>query len=85
MTPRTFAIGDVHGSDTALRTLLKSIQPVAADTLIFLGDLVDRGPGTKQVLDEVLRLQNVCCVILVQGNHEEMMLRALTEMHGRCG
>lgn len=74
---RTFAIGDVHGCDTALRTLLEMIKPQTGDTVVFLGDLVDRGPGTKQVLEEVLRLQKVCRVIVIQGNHEEMMLRAL--------
>lgn len=74
---RTFAIGDVHGCDTALQTLLDRIEPQAEDTVVFLGDLVDRGPGTKQVLEQVLTLQQICRTIVIQGNHEEMMLRAL--------
>lgn len=74
---RTFAIGDVHGCDTALQALLQRIEPQADDTLIFLGDLVDRGPGTKQVVQQVLDLHRVCKVIVIQGNHEEMMLHAL--------
>lgn len=74
---RTFAIGDVHGCDTALRTLRAKIEPQEHDTVVFLGDLVDRGPGTRQVLDQVLVLQQRCRVVVIQGNHEEMMLRAL--------
>lgn len=74
---RTIAIGDVHGCDTALQMLLTVVDPEPDDTLVFLGDLVDRGPGTKQVLEQVLRWQRRCQVVVIQGNHEEMMLRAL--------
>lgn len=74
---RTFAIGDVHGCDTALRTLLAKIDPQADDTVVFLGDLVDRGPGTKDVLEQVLQWHRRCRTVVIQGNHEEMMLRAL--------
>jgi serine/threonine protein phosphatase 1 len=74
---RTFAIGDVHGCDTALATLLNRIRPGKDDTVIFLGDLVDRGPGTREVLEQVVELRRQCCTILIQGNHEEMMLGAL--------
>jgi serine/threonine protein phosphatase 1 len=74
---RLFAIGDVHGCDTALRTLLDQINPQLDDTLVFLGDLVDRGPGTKQVLEQVLGLQQVCRIVVIRGNHEAMMLHAL--------
>lgn len=76
-TGRLFAVGDVHGSDTALCVLLARIEPQPDDVIVFLGDLVDRGPGTKQVLDQILDLRRRCRVVLIQGNHEEMMLRAL--------
>jgi serine/threonine protein phosphatase 1 len=75
--PRTLAIGDVHGCDTALATLLDFVAPTADDTVVFLGDLVDRGPGTKQVIEMVLDLESQCRVIVIQGNHEEMLLNAL--------
>ncbi len=75
--PRTFAIGDIHGCDTALDALLQRIDPQADDTLVFLGDLVDRGPGTRQVIEHVLALQRRCRVVAIQGNHEQMMLAAL--------
>ncbi len=40
---RTFAIGDLHVAIILLRRLLDKIQPTAQDTLVFLGDYVDRG------------------------------------------
>ena len=81
--PRALAIGDVHGCNTALDALLKLVAPTAADTVVFLGDLVDRGPGTKQVLDAVLALQEHCRVVVIRGNHEEMMLNALNGLDRR--
>ena len=56
---------------------LESIQPQADDTLITLGDCVDRGPESRQVIDELLRLREKCRVIPLLGNHEEMMLNYL--------
>jgi serine/threonine protein phosphatase 1 len=58
--------------------LLAALAPRADDTLVFLGDLVDRGPGTRQVLDQLLELRRACRVVVIQGNHEEIMLRALS-------
>lgn len=77
MTGRTLAIGDVHGCAMALRTLLGAIAPTQADTVVLLGDLIDRGPDTCDVLEQVLRLQSRCRVVTIRGNHEEMMLQAL--------
>ncbi|STZ09528.1 diadenosine tetraphosphatase [Moraxella caprae] len=48
---RVFAIGDIHGSKVALATLIDGIQPIFDDTLIFLGDYVNRGDDSKGVLD----------------------------------
>lgn len=40
---RTIAIGDVHGCSAALAALVRAIDPTALDTLVFLGDYIDRG------------------------------------------
>lgn len=77
MTGRTLAIGDVHGCDLALRTLIGRVSPMQADTVVMLGDLVDRGPNSADVLDQVWRLSTRCQLIVIRGNHEEMMLSAL--------
>ena len=76
---RTFAFGDVHGCHAQLLALLEAIKPTSADTLIFLGDMIDRGKDSKGVLDTIMAYQKICTVILIQGNHEEMMLGAVHE------
>ncbi|MBS9778453.1 MAG: serine/threonine protein phosphatase [Gammaproteobacteria bacterium] len=75
-SPKTFAIGDVHGYLTALQMLIEHINPQADDTLIFLGDVIDRGEDSKGVIDLILALKNRCNVLCIQGNHEEMLLTA---------
>jgi serine/threonine protein phosphatase 1 len=70
------AIGDIHGCGLALDAVLQAIDPTPRDRLVFLGDLVDQGKNTKDVLECVLRLQDTTQVTLIQDNHEEMMLAA---------
>lgn len=82
MTSRIFAIGDVHGCHVALTTMLRLVQPTAEDTVVFLGDVVDRGPATKECIDEILLLQERCFVISIMGNHEEMMQGAIRKSVG---
>lgn len=71
---RTIAIGDVHGCSAALDAVVAAIEPTRDDTLVLLGDLVDRGPDSRGVLDSVLELRRRCRVITIRGNHDEMML-----------
>jgi len=74
---RILAIGDIHGCDRAFETLLEEVDIQPEDTVVVLGDVVDRGPGTKQVLDRLLDLQRRCNLIFIMGNHEEMFLDAM--------
>lgn len=74
---RTFAIGDIHGCNKMLNALLQAINPQQDDTLIFLGDLIDRGDDSKGVIDTIWRYEKMCRVIVIMGNHEEMMINAL--------
>lgn len=69
---RTAFIGDVHGCLGELRELLERLQPLPEDRLIFLGDLIDRGPDPIGCLRLVRFLGNAECII---GNHEEKALR----------
>ncbi|MEX0642237.1 MAG: metallophosphoesterase family protein [Pirellulales bacterium] len=77
MPPRVIAIGDVHGCATALRKLIEIVRPEPRDTLVVLGDCVDRGPESRQVVDDLLALREKCRLIPILGNHEEMMLNFL--------
>jgi serine/threonine protein phosphatase 1 len=73
---RLIAIGDIHGHVRALRGVLELIKPTSADTIITLGDVVNRGPDSRAVIETLLELGNVCSLIAILGNHEEMMLDA---------
>ena len=77
MTDRIIAIGDVHGCAKALASLLEAIQPTQEDTLVFLGDYIDRGPDSRGVVEQVIALGKRCTVVPLLGNHEEMVLAAL--------
>ncbi len=75
---RLFAIGDIHGCPDELSAILKSIAPAAGDTVVFVGDYVDRGPSSREVIELALELErgDAECVFL-KGNHEDMMLSFL--------
>ena len=76
ISPLTFAIGDIHGCLTALDTLLESLNLQPADTLIFLGDYVDRGPDSRDVLERLIELSARDNTIFLRGNHDLWMERA---------
>ncbi len=75
MGGRTFVVGDIHGCPVELEGLLQAIAPASGDTVVFLGDYIDRGPDSKAVIDRLLRLraEGPKCVFL-KGNHEDMFL-----------
>jgi serine/threonine protein phosphatase 1 len=75
-----FAVGDIHGNIRALEDLLHKIVPElsAADTIVFLGDYIDRGPHVKQCVDAIIELKqtSVFSVVTLMGNHEDWMLKS---------
>jgi serine/threonine protein phosphatase 1 len=77
MRPRTIAIGDIHGCSLALESLLAAIQPRPDDTIITLGDYVNRGPDSRGVLDRLIELEGQCTLIPILGNHDQTLLAAL--------
>ena len=70
---RTLVIGDIHGCATALKTVVEMVDLQADDTLITLGDYVDRGPDSKAAVDYLISLQDKCKLITLKGNHEQLM------------
>ena len=75
--PRTIAIGDIHGCSQALEALLVAIAPLRQDTVVGLGDYVDRGTDSRGVVDRLLKLAGQCRFIPLMGNHEVMLLDAI--------
>lgn len=84
MSGRILAFGDVHGCNTALDTLLGQLQLVADDRVVFVGDIVDRGPGTRQVIERLLELREYCGFHYVKGNHEQMLLGVIDGTFSRA-
>lgn len=74
MASRTIAIGDIHGCYEALTALLDAVAPGTADTIVPVGDYIDRGPNSRGVLDEMIALSDKCKLFPLLGNHEEMLL-----------
>lgn len=80
-TTRTLVIGDVHGKLSLLDRLLEEIQyKPGTDRLVFIGDLVDRGEDSRGVVARALELRKASpeLVTVIRGNHEEMMIDALS-------
>lgn len=76
-SPRTLAIGDIHGCSVALKSLVEILGISENDSLITLGDLVDRGPDSKGVIDCLIDLDRRCRLISLRGNHEILLLSTL--------
>ena len=81
---RVYAVGDVHGQDHLLGDLLARIEadiaerPGAEVTIVFLGDLIDRGPKSAEVIERLRTYRPLGIRIeLLTGNHEEVLLRIL--------
>jgi diadenosine tetraphosphatase ApaH/serine/threonine PP2A family protein phosphatase len=73
-----YAIGDLHGCPNELEVLLETIAPGDDDTIVFLGDYVDRGPSVRELVDRLLRLRSEAFAsIFLRGNHEDMLLSYL--------
>jgi len=73
---KIYAVGDIHGCLTKLKKLFERISPdPERDTVVFIGDYIDRGPDSKTVVEFVLslkyQLKNVICLL---GNHEQTFL-----------
>ena len=76
---RLIAITDIHGEYEKLSVLLDKIQPVSDDTIVFMGDYIDRGKKSSDVVDKIIELQNVCKCIYLIGSHEYAMLHSKSD------
>jgi len=68
----TYVVGDIHGCYYTLKKLISSLNIQESDKLIFLGDYIDRGPHSKDVVEYVKNLSKDKSVIALKGNHEQM-------------
>jgi len=79
----TVVIGDVHGNVAALDDLVSRLDPLmeSTDTVVFLGDYIDRGPDTRGCIDRILRWrrESTATVVTLLGNHEDWLLRSIED------
>lgn len=71
---RIIAIGDVHGCISSLKKLIALINLEPDDQLVFLGDMIDRGDHSKEVIDYLINLKTLYSCHFIMGNHEVMFL-----------
>ena len=76
---RLLAVGDIHGCLDQLQRLMAMVRPETSDRVVFLGDYIDRGPESRQVIEFLLDFgRRFPRSVFLKGNHEAMFLDFLT-------
>lgn len=79
---RIYAIGDIHGRLDCLDSIMSQIaydeasRGKADTTIVFLGDLIDRGAESRGVIERAMRISETYKTVFLMGNHEEILIRA---------
>ena len=82
---RIYAVGDVHGRSDLLQRMLDAIDmtlvthPVENVVQVFLGDYIDRGPNSREVIETLLARRRRHAMICLKGNHESYALAFLSD------
>ncbi|QGM99224.1 metallophosphoesterase family protein [Methylocystis parvus] len=82
---RIYAVGDIHGRADLLEQAFirieahKRVRPIANSIEIYLGDYIDRGPHSRNVLDQMIARATEPNVVALIGNHEEFLLQSLQD------
>ena len=80
---RLYGVGDIHGHDALLSEMLAAIEEdiaasePAENIVVFLGDLIDRGPDSAAVVERLRTLGGPYKRVFLTGNHEEVLVRIL--------
>ena len=76
---RLIGISDIHGEYEKLCSVLNKIDPKKEDTIIFMGDYIDRGNKSKEVVDKIISMQEICSCVYLIGSHEYALLHAQSD------
>lgn len=76
---RVYVIGDVHGCPEELERLLEKLSPTEDELLVFVGDLITKGPDSESVIERLRSTENA---ISVRGNNEQKLLEGRKELPG---
>ena len=74
MAGRVIAIGDILGCSLALCSLIDVVQPDSADTVVTLGDYVNRGPDGQGVVNQLINLRDRFSFFPLLGNQDQLLL-----------
>ena len=73
---RIIGISDIHGEYDKLCAVLDKLSPNKDDTIVFMGDYIDRGAKSRDVVDKIISMQDVCNCVYLIGSHEYALLHA---------
>lgn len=76
---RLIGISDIHGEYDKLCSVIDKISPSQDDKIIFMGDYIDRGAKSRDVVDKLIELGDVCNCVYLVGSHEYAMLHAKSD------
>ena len=76
---RILVFSDIHGCADTLKSLIRKVEPTRKDKLIFLGDYIDCGDKSFEVVDYLINLSSKFDCVFLKGNHEDMMLRGVKD------
>ncbi len=82
---RIYAVGDIHGRADLLQGVFQRIDadllknPISAGIEVFLGDYIDRGPSSRQVLDLLVARKRTNRTVFLKGNHEFFLMNFVTD------
>ncbi len=76
---RIIGISDIHGEYEKLCRVLEKIAPKKDDTIVFMGDYIDRGKKSREVVDKIIDMKNACNCVYLTGSHEYAMLHAKSD------
>lgn len=82
---RIYAIGDVHGRADSLAEMFSAIDaslvshPIKTAVQVLLGDYIDRGPNSREVIDALIARAQRHKMVYLKGNHEDFAVRFLTD------
>lgn len=80
---RIIAFGDIHGHYLEIKKLVELVKPTDHDTLVFVGDYIDRGKQSFEVIEYMLELQQTYNCVFLKGNHEDMFMDYLSGINNQ--
>lgn len=73
---RIIGISDIHGEYEKLCCVIDKISPQKSDTIVFMGDYIDRGPKSREVVDKLIETGDICNCVYLIGSHEYALMHA---------